>query len=138
MTGRVSSHLVQMEKAVRTRVVVAGVGALARMASARRATASSPVAMASPPRHGIFFPSAKLNTPTSPNVPTCRPCVWRAGFPGTSGKISHMFHIFAFSPGKPVLDDPPVNGGVIHLHPTFFHEFFDMARAQPIRHVPTH
>jgi hypothetical protein len=25
---------------------------------------------------------------------------------------------------------------VIHLHPTFLHEFFDMARAQRIRHIP--
>ena len=32
--------------------------------------------------------------------------------------------------------DPPVNGGVIHLHPTFLHEFFDMARAQRVRHIP--
>jgi len=24
------------------------------------------------------------------------------GFPGTSAKISHMFHIFSFSPGKPM------------------------------------
>src|SRR4029450_8396089 len=112
--------------------------ALAKMASARRATASSPVAMAPPPRHGIFSPSAKLNTPTSPNVPPRRPCVWHAGFPGTSEQIWNMCDISAFSPRKPVLDDPPVNGGVIHLHPTFFHEFFDMARAQRICHVPTH
>jgi hypothetical protein len=35
-----------------------------------------------------------------------------------------------------VFDDPAVNGGVIHLYPTFLHEFFDMARAQWIRHIP--
>jgi hypothetical protein len=29
-----------------------------------------------------------------------------------------------------VLDHPPVARGVIDLHPTFLHEFFDMARAQ--------
>src|SRR5262245_11202282 len=28
--------------------------------------------------------------------------------------------------------------GVIYLHPTFFHESFDMARAQRIRHIPPH
>src|SRR5262249_11129268 len=33
-------------------------------------------------------------------------------------------------------DDPPVNGGVIHVHPTFLHEFFDMVRAQRVRHIP--
>src|SRR4029453_8912230 len=37
-----------------------------------------------------------------------------------------------------ILDDPPVDGRVIHLHPTFFHEFLDMACAQRIRHIPTH
>jgi hypothetical protein len=26
-----------------------------------------------------------------------------------------------------IFDDPPVNRGVIHMHPTFFHEFFHMA-----------
>src|SRR5437870_5389176 len=39
---------------------------------------------------------------------------------------------------RAVFDDPPVNGGVIDLHPPFFHEFFDMACAQRIRHVPPH
>src|SRR5262249_9795392 len=37
-----------------------------------------------------------------------------------------------------VFDDPAVNRGVIHLHPTFFHEFFDMACAQRICHMPAH
>jgi hypothetical protein len=37
---------------------------------------------------------------------------------------------------RAIFDDPPVNGGVIHLNPTFLHEFFDMARAQRIRHIP--
>src|SRR5256885_8612600 len=37
-----------------------------------------------------------------------------------------------------ILDDPPVDGRVIHLHPTFFHEFLDMACAQRIRHIPPH
>src|SRR5262249_16428087 len=35
-----------------------------------------------------------------------------------------------------IFDDPSVNGGVIHLHPPFLHEFFDMARAQRVRHIP--
>jgi hypothetical protein len=35
-----------------------------------------------------------------------------------------------------ICDDPPVNRGVIHLYPTFLHEFFDMARAQRVRHIP--
>src|SRR5262245_49388575 len=39
---------------------------------------------------------------------------------------------------RAVLDDPPVNGGVIDLDPPFLHEFFDMARAQRIRHIPAH
>ena len=33
-------------------------------------------------------------------------------------------------------DDPSVHGGVIHLHPPFLHEFFNMARAQRVRHIP--
>src|SRR5262249_17109071 len=37
---------------------------------------------------------------------------------------------------RAIFDDPPVNGGVIHLYPPFLHEFFDMARAQRIRHIP--
>src|SRR5262249_32129576 len=37
---------------------------------------------------------------------------------------------------RAVFDDPPVNGGVIYVDSTFLHEFFDMARAQRIRHVP--
>lgn len=31
--------------------------------------------------------------------------------------------------------DPPVNGGVIHPHPPFFHEFFHMADAQRISQI---
>ena len=49
----------------------AAVGALERMDRARLAIASSRAAMAPPPKHGMFFPSAKLNTPISPKVPTC-------------------------------------------------------------------
>src|SRR5262249_45445296 len=37
---------------------------------------------------------------------------------------------------RAICDDPPVNGGVIHLNPTFLHELFDMARTQRIRHIP--
>src|SRR6266568_6812403 len=37
---------------------------------------------------------------------------------------------------RAISDDPSVNGGVIHLHPPFLHEFFDMARAQRVRHIP--
>src|SRR5262249_7483495 len=35
-----------------------------------------------------------------------------------------------------IFDDPAVDGGVIHLYPTFLHEFFDMASTQRIRHIP--
>jgi hypothetical protein len=35
-----------------------------------------------------------------------------------------------------VSNDPPVDRGVIHLHPTLLHEFFDMTGAQRIRYVP--
>ena len=35
-----------------------------------------------------------------------------------------------------VFDDPPAHGGVIQLHLTFLHEFFDMTGAQGIRHLP--
>src|SRR5262245_52952036 len=38
----------------------------------------------------------------------------------------------------PIHDHQPVNGGVIHLNPPFLHEFFNMARAQRIRHIPTY
>src|SRR6266487_5921317 len=34
-----------------------------------------------------------------------------------------------------VLDDPPVDRGVIDMHTTFEHEFLNMACAQRIRHV---
>jgi len=36
-----------------------------------------------------------------------------------------------------LFDDPSINGGVIHLHPALLHEFFDVARAQRVRQVPT-
>ena len=35
-----------------------------------------------------------------------------------------------------VLDHPPVDGGVIYVDAAFQHEFFYMARAQRIRHIP--
>src|SRR5439155_12825418 len=35
-----------------------------------------------------------------------------------------------------IFDDPSINGGVIQLHPAFFHEFFDVACAQGIRQIP--
>src|SRR6188474_1605185 len=34
------------------------------------------------------------------------------------------------------LNDPSVDGGVIHGDPTFPHEFFHVTRTQRIRHVP--
>ena len=34
-----------------------------------------------------------------------------------------------------VLDDPPVNGRVIHVYPPCEHGFFDMARAQRIGQI---
>jgi hypothetical protein len=37
---------------------------------------------------------------------------------------------------RAVFTDLPVNGGMIQLHPTFFHEFFDVARTQGIGYVP--
>ena len=37
---------------------------------------------------------------------------------------------------RAVLDDPPVDGRMIHVDPAFKHQFFDMARAQRIRHIP--
>src|SRR5439155_3959553 len=38
---------------------------------------------------------------------------------------------------RTVLDDPPVDRGVIDLHPAFFHECFDMPRAQRVGDIPT-
>jgi len=35
-----------------------------------------------------------------------------------------------------VFDHPPVDGGVIHVDPTFQHEFFDVARAQGVGDLP--
>jgi hypothetical protein len=35
-----------------------------------------------------------------------------------------------------VFDDPPVDGRVIHVDPTFKHEFFDVARAQRVGDIP--
>src|SRR5262249_43897658 len=37
---------------------------------------------------------------------------------------------------RAICDDPPIDGGVIHLYSTFLHEFFDVTRAQRIRHIP--
>jgi hypothetical protein len=37
---------------------------------------------------------------------------------------------------RTVFHDPPVNSGVIHVDAALEHEFFDMARAQRIRHIP--
>ena len=36
-----------------------------------------------------------------------------------------------------LFDDPPVDGGVIDLPPSCLPEFFHMARAQRVRHIPT-
>ena len=35
-------------------------------------------------------------------------------------------------------DHLPVNGGVVHVNPTFCHEFLDVACAQRVRHIPAH
>jgi hypothetical protein len=45
--------------------------------------------------------------------------------------MKRLFELWA------IFDDPSVHGGVIHLHPPFLHECFDMARAQRVRHIPT-
>jgi site-specific DNA recombinase len=37
---------------------------------------------------------------------------------------------------RALFDDPPIDGGVIHLYSMFLHEFFDVTRAQRIRHIP--
>ena len=37
---------------------------------------------------------------------------------------------------RAVVHDPPVGGGVIHSDTSFEHEFFDVACAQGIRHIP--
>ncbi len=37
---------------------------------------------------------------------------------------------------RAILDDPWVNRGVIHRHAPFLHEFFDVTRAQRVRHIP--
>jgi hypothetical protein len=37
-----------------------------------------------------------------------------------------------------VLQDPAVDGGVIHGDPTFPHEFFHVTRTQGVRDVPAH
>jgi hypothetical protein len=37
---------------------------------------------------------------------------------------------------RAVFDHPPADCRVIHVDPTLEHEFFDVARAQRIRHIP--
>src|SRR5262249_12014384 len=37
---------------------------------------------------------------------------------------------------RTVLDDPPIDRGMIHVHTPFEHEFFDVARAQRIGQIP--
>src|SRR5262245_17029959 len=37
-----------------------------------------------------------------------------------------------------IFDDPPINGGVIELHPAFCHQLLDMACAQGIGQIPPH
>src|SRR5262252_8550723 len=50
----------------------------------------------------------------------------------------------AFTPVKrlfqqrAIFDGPPVDGGVIDVHPPFCHEFLDMAGAQRVRDIPAH
>ena len=44
-----------------------------RIVLARWAISVSDVVIAPPPKHGMFFPSAKLNRPISPKVPTAFP-----------------------------------------------------------------
>jgi site-specific DNA recombinase len=39
---------------------------------------------------------------------------------------------------RAILDSPPVDGGVIDVNPTFFHEFLDVACAQRVRDIPVH
>jgi hypothetical protein len=39
---------------------------------------------------------------------------------------------------RAILHNPAVNGGVIHVDATLEHQFFDMAGAQRIRHIPAH
>jgi hypothetical protein len=70
---------------------------------------------------------------------------------GAIGKTRNHFIGFVHAPTHPhrtlaamkrllelraIFDDPAVNRGVIHLHPPFLHEVFDMARAQRVRHIP--
>jgi hypothetical protein len=68
------------------------------------------------PPHAFYFDIGFIHTPTHP---------YRALAP-----VERLFELGA------IFDDSPVNGGVIHLHPTFLHAFFDMACAQGIRHIP--
>ena len=39
---------------------------------------------------------------------------------------------------RALFDDPAVHRGVIHVAPTFLHEFFDVARAERVRDIPVH
>jgi hypothetical protein len=39
---------------------------------------------------------------------------------------------------RAILQDPPVDGGVIHGDSPFLHQFFDVTRTQRIRHIPPH
>src|SRR5262249_27022136 len=49
---------------------------------------------------------------------------------GPLAAVEYLFQLRAVS------DDPPVDGGVIHLNPTFPHEFFHMPCAQPVGDIP--
>src|SRR5215470_3093736 len=75
VSGRVTNHFVQMENASLMTDIFLGFGDFDRICRARSAIPSSAVAIAPPPKHGIFFPSAKLYRPTSPKVPTCWPSI---------------------------------------------------------------
>src|SRR5215467_8997282 len=39
---------------------------------------------------------------------------------------------------RTIFDGPPVDGGVIDVHPTFFHEFLDVTGAQRVCDIPAH
>src|SRR5215216_4375485 len=39
---------------------------------------------------------------------------------------------------RAILDGPPVDRRVINVHPTFLHEFLDVACAQRVRYIPAH
>jgi len=69
---------------------------------------------------------------TAISVSTLTGCIWEVRQDFALTPVKGFFELRA------ILHNPAVNGGVIHVDATLEHQFFDMAGAQRIHHIPGH